>query len=62
MNGEKASKNFYERLKSGKIRKEILPNHAQDYTETAEESELNYYKNFIQTSAYDFILSYKTKE
>lgn len=62
MNGEKASEIFIERLRAGKIRKDILPNHARNYTDAAEEEELNFYKKFILTSSYDFILSYKIKE
>lgn len=62
MNGEIAARLFFEELSSGKIRKDVLPNHALNYTDYAEKEELNSYKRFIQTSSYDFITSYEARE
>lgn len=50
-----AAKNFFEMLSKGKIRKNILPNTAPDYTATAEQSDLMRYKRFLNSSAYDAI-------
>ena len=62
MNGKAAAEIFYENLMSGRIRKDVLPNHASNYTDYAENEELNAYKRFIQTSSYDFITSYEARE
>lgn len=62
MDGKTASEFFFKKLASGIIKKDILPNHALNYTEQAEEEELRHYKRFIQTSSYDFITSYTARE
>jgi hypothetical protein len=54
-NSISAANNFFEMLSKGKIRKNILPNTALDYTATAEQSDLLRYKRFLNSSVYDEI-------
>ena len=58
---EKAAREFFERLKSGKIKKNILPNTAADYTSTKEEIDLDRYKFFLNSFAYDDLRNSKVR-
>ncbi len=57
-----SAENFMNLLLNGKIRKNILPNTAVDYTESAEKRDLLRYKKFINSSAYDEIKRCEVKK
>ena len=46
---------FFDLLNKGKIRKNILPNTAPNYTDEMEQIDLLRYKRFLNSSAYDEI-------
>lgn len=47
---------FIKLIRTGKLPKEILPNHSQDYTIYQERYDTEYYlHDFLNSSAYDFI-------
>ena len=47
---------FIELLEDGKIQKHILPNNAPDYSLQQEEKDLQNYKFFVNSSAFDEIM------
>ena len=61
-NNELAAKKFTKLLLEGKIRKNILPNTACDYTMTAELRDLKKYIRFINSSAYDDIMNCEVRK
>lgn len=47
---------FIKLIKTGKLPKEILPNHSQDYTFNQEKHDTEYYlHDFLNSSSYDYI-------
>lgn len=54
-NSMSAANSFFDLLNKGKIRKNILPNTAQNYTDEMEQIDLLRYKRFLNSSAYDEI-------
>lgn len=52
---QNSAQKFVILLKNGKIRKHILPNTATDYTISQEATDLQKYKRFLQSFAYDDI-------
>ncbi len=55
MKRQSGGQEFITLLESGKIRKDILPNTSTDYTTTQEAKDLQRYKRFLQSFAYDDI-------
>lgn len=51
--GELAADKFVASLKNGTLRKHILPNSAEEYSSRQEQIDLNRYRRFLCTSAYD---------
>lgn len=58
---EKNAKNFVSLLEQGIIRKNILPNTSEDYSKEQEEKDLQRYKRFLQSFAYDDIKECEVK-
>lgn len=58
---EKSAKNFVSLLEQGIIRKNILPNTSEDYSKEQEEKDLQRYKRFLQSFAYDDIKECEVK-
>ena len=54
-NSMSAANSFFDLLNKGKIRKNILPNTAPNYTDEMEQIDLLRYKRFLNSSAYDKI-------
>ena len=54
-NSMSAANGFFDLLNKGKIRKNILPNTAPNYTDEMEQIDLLRYKRFLNSSAYDEI-------
>jgi hypothetical protein len=54
-NSMSAANSFFDLLNKGKIRKNILPNTAPNYTDEMEQIDLLRYKRFLNSSAYDEI-------
>ena len=54
-NSMSAANSFFDILNKGKIRKNILPNTAPNYTDEMEQIDLLRYKRFLNSSAYDEI-------
>lgn len=54
-NSMSAANRFFDLLNKGKIRKNILPNTAPNYTDEMEQIDLLRYKRFLNSSAYDEI-------
>ena len=52
-NSMSAANSFFDLLNKGKIRKNILPNTAPNYTDEMEQIDLLRYKRFLNSSAYD---------
>ena len=59
---EKSAKNFISLLERGVIRKNILPNTSEDYSKEQEENDLQRYKRFLQSFAYDDIKECEVKK
>lgn len=57
-----SAERFITLLVNGKIRKNILPNTSEDYTENAEKKDLIKYKSFISSSVYDEILNSEVRK
>lgn len=55
MKSRNSAQEFLVLLKRGKIKKNILPNTAVDYTVSQEAKDLQQYKRFLQSFAYDDI-------
>ncbi len=55
MKNQSSAQRFVILLERGKIRKNILPNTSADYTVNQEEKDLQRYKRFLQSFAYDDI-------
>lgn len=55
MQTRNSAEKFITLLERGKIRKVILPNTATDYTVSQEAKDLQKYKRFLQSFAYDDI-------
>lgn len=47
---------FVELLESGKIKKHILPNNAPDYTQSQEKKDIEAYRFFINSFAFDKVM------
>ena len=54
-NSMSAANSFFDLLNKGKIRKNILPNTAPNYTDEMEQIDLLRYKRLLNSSAYDEI-------
>ena len=54
-NSMSAANSFFDLLNKGKIRKNILPNTAPNYTDEMGQIDLLRYKRFLNSSAYDEI-------
>ncbi len=54
-NSMSAANSFFDLLNKGKIRKNLLPNTAPNYTDEMEQIDLLRYKRFLNSSAYDEI-------
>lgn len=52
---QNSAQTFITLLERGKIRKDILPNTSTDYTMNQEAKDLQRYKRFLQSFAYDDI-------
>ncbi len=52
-NGEKAANRFLELLESEKIKKHTFPDASVDYTATQETTDVERYKYFLNSFAYD---------
>lgn len=55
MKRQNGGQKFVALLEKGKIRKDILPNTSTDYTILQEAKDLQRYKRFLQSFAYDDI-------
>lgn len=55
MKNQNSAQTFIKLLERGKIRKDILPNTSTDYTLSQEARDLQKYKRFLQSFAYDDI-------
>lgn len=55
MKRQSGGQEFITLLENGTIRKDILPNTSTDYTTTQEAKDLQRYKRFLQSFAYDDI-------
>lgn len=47
---------FVELLESGKIKKDLLPNNAPDYTQSQEERDIEAYRFFVNSFAFDKVM------
>jgi hypothetical protein len=55
MKNQNSAQEFIMLLEKGRVRKDILPNTSTDYTITQEAKDLQRYKRFLQSFAYDDI-------
>lgn len=53
INGEKAASRFLELLNKGILRQHLLPNSAEEYSLRQEQLDLDHFRKFLCTSAYD---------
>ncbi|MCD8327285.1 MAG: hypothetical protein LUC90_11605 [Lachnospiraceae bacterium] len=61
-NSKESAKNFSMLLEEGIIRKNLLPNTAEDYSKVQEKNDLAQYKKFMQSFAYDDIKECRVRD
>jgi len=54
---KEAAKRFIEDLKSGKIKKDVLPNKAENYTRKEEKKDFEHFCKFAETDYYKELIN-----